>query len=1121
MRPSIFQRLSLKSRVTLFTLLIFLISLWSLTIYASRMLREDLEQVLSQQQFATVSLVAAQVNHNFETRRKALEKMAAISAVALAKGPAAMQELLEHNVILADLFNFGVLAYGVDGTTLAEVPRTAGRIGVNYLDNPTVVAALRQGKTTLNEVQLGKVLRAPVFGMTAPIRNAQGQVVGAISGVIDLGKPSFLDNLFANRYGQTGGYLLVAPKQRLIVAATDKARSMEQLPPRGVNATLDRFLDGYDGSAIFVNPLNEEVLVSDKGMPNVGWIVSAVLPTEEAFAPIRAMQRHLLVATLLLTLLAGALTWWMLRRQLVPMLTTVQTLAKLAENQTVPQALAVARQDEVGDMVVGFNQLLKTLAQHETALSESAKRYRQLVDDLAIGLVIHSPTGEVIMSNQLALELLGVTEDQLVGKTSLDPSWDVIHEDGSPFPGQAHPASQAIATGRAIEDVVMGVFRPTTQNRVWLLVTAKPQWHSDGSLQQVVVTFSDISQRKQAEAALAKSETFKNTILNSLTAQIAVVDASGVIQAVNDTWRRFAQDNSSEPDQAARLTGIGSNYLAACEDSQPAQNQDAVDARSGIQAVLDGRLPSFSLEYRCNSPQQKRWFSMTVVPLGQDVRDGAVITHTDITQLKQITESKQHRSHILEMLANDQPVATILDALVRGVERLQLNAIASVLLLSSDGRHLERAIAPSLPVFFIDAFEGIEIGMGVGACGTSAFTGKRVVVEDIATHPFWLPYKELAARAGLASCWSQPFRAANGQLLGTFAIYHPTAHEPSAYDISLIEQSAQLASITVERSLALQQLHDSEARFRSIMEDIAGVAAQGYTMDGTVTFWNHASEKLYGYSAEEALGHNLLDLIIPPEMHDGVKAAMAEMIETGQPIPAGELPLKAKDGSVVPVFSSHALVKPVGGPPELFCLDIDLTERKQMEERVRQLAFFDPLTKLPNRRLLDDRLKQTMAASARTGRHGALVFLDLDNFKPLNDTHGHEVGDLLLIEVAQRLKACVREVDTVVRVGGDEFVVMLGELKTDRDASALQANLIAEKIRLTLAEPYALTVCHDGQSDQTVLHRCSASLGVALFNNHDTSQTDILKWADAAMYQAKHEGRNRVRFHGLNNAGNP
>lgn len=285
------------------------------------------------------------------TRSRALEKMAGISAMALAAGPAAMQVLLEHNVTLADLFNFGVLAYGEDGTAIAEVPRTAGRIGVNYLDNATVVAVLKQGKTTLSTVHLGKVLQAPVFGITAPIRNSQGQVVGALSGVIDLGKPSFLDNVFTNRYGQTGGYLLVT-QQRLIVAATDKSRIMEQLPPRGFNATLDQFLDGYDGSAILVNPRKVEVLVSDKGMPDVGWIVAAVLPTEEAFAPIRALQQRLLLATLLLTLLAGALTWWMLRRQLAPMLNTVHTLTKLSDSGRVPQALPVQRQDEYGDLVV-------------------------------------------------------------------------------------------------------------------------------------------------------------------------------------------------------------------------------------------------------------------------------------------------------------------------------------------------------------------------------------------------------------------------------------------------------------------------------------------------------------------------------------------------------------------------------------------------------------------------------------------------------------------------------------------------------------------------------------------------------------------------------------------------
>lgn len=217
----------------------------------------------------------------------------------------------------------------------------------------------------------------------------------------------------------------------------------------------------------------------------------------------------------------------------------------------------------------GFNRLLQTLAQRETELTESAHRYRQLVDDLAFGLIIHSPSAEVIMSNRLALELLGITEDQLLGKTSLDPCWDVIHEDGSPFPGQTHPAPKAIATQQAIESVVMGVFRPSTQDRVWLLVTAKPQFHANGKLQQVVVTFSDISQRKQAEAALAKSEAFKSTILNSLTAEIAVVDRQGIIQAVNKGWQRFLMDNGAAPGQPLPPIGIGCNYLSAC----PADDQ--------------------------------------------------------------------------------------------------------------------------------------------------------------------------------------------------------------------------------------------------------------------------------------------------------------------------------------------------------------------------------------------------------------------------------------------------------------------------------------------------------------------------------------------------------------------
>jgi diguanylate cyclase (GGDEF)-like protein len=171
---------------------------------------------------------------------------------------------------------------------------------------------------------------------------------------------------------------------------------------------------------------------------------------------------------------------------------------------------------------------------------------------------------------------------------------------------------------------------------------------------------------------------------------------------------------------------------------------------------------------------------------------------------------------------------------------------------------------------------------------------------------------------------------------------------------------------------------------------------------------------------------------------------------------------------------------------------------------------------LPNRRLFDDRLSQAMAASKRGGRYAALMVLDLDNFKPLNDKYGHVAGDLLLIEVAVRLRGCVRELDTVARFGGDEFLVVLGELDVDRAESSVEAGLVAEKIRTSLAEPYLLAIKGDGIVDAVVEHHCTASIGVVVFIDHEKSQGDLLKWADSAMYQAKESGRNQVRFHHMN-----
>lgn len=187
----------------------------------------------------------------------------------------------------------------------------------------------------------------------------------------------------------------------------------------------------------------------------------------------------------------------------------------------------------------------------------------------------------------------------------------------------------------------------------------------------------------------------------------------------------------------------------------------------------------------------------------------------------------------------------------------------------------------------------------------------------------------------------------------------------------------------------------------------------------------------------------------------------------------------------------------------------DITERKRMEDQIRRLAFYDPLTGLPNRRLLNDRLEQSISSAKRHRHCGAMMVLDLDNFKPLNDTYGHSAGDKLLIEVAHRIGRCVRETDTVSRFGGDEFVVMLTELDEDPGAAQQEAALVAEKIRDVLATPYRVDIELDGGRGRRIEHVCTASIGVVIFDSQ-AQQEDIFRRADMAMYDAKHMGRNRI-----------
>jgi diguanylate cyclase (GGDEF)-like protein/PAS domain S-box-containing protein len=302
----------------------------------------------------------------------------------------------------------------------------------------------------------------------------------------------------------------------------------------------------------------------------------------------------------------------------------------------------------------------------------------------------------------------------------------------------------------------------------------------------------------------------------------------------------------------------------------------------------------------------------------------------------------------------------------------------------------------------------------------------------------------------------------------------------------------------------------SDITERKLIEEELRIAAVAFSSQngmvitdpkGVIQKINAAFTQVTGYSSTDAVGKT------PAMLHSGRQGFLfyQQMWDTlkEQGYWQGEIWNKRKSGEIYPeMLTISAIYSPEHIVTHFVGSFSDITENKKAEAEIHRLAYYDPLTKLPNRRLLQDRLDQAIAATARSGLHGAMFFIDLDHFKALNDSRGHDVGDLLLVDVAQRLREGVREKDTVARQGGDEFVVLMEELgKTANEAAVLAAQL-GEKLRAALAAPFNL----NGYE-----YHCKTSIGIGLFHAQDSVE-ELFKHADLALYQAKTSGRDKLRF---------
>lgn len=322
--------------------------------------------------------------------------------------------------------------------------------------------------------------------------------------------------------------------------------------------------------------------------------------------------------------------------------------------------------------------------------------------------------------------------------------------------------------------------------------------------------------------------------------------------------------------------------------------------------------------------------------------------------------------------------------------------------------------------------------------------------------------------------YKTPIIDAMGKVLGTVGFTSIITERKS------VEEELRVAAVTFETHEAIM-ITDSNANIIRV---------------------NKAFQEITGYGAEEVLGKN--PRILSAGRHD--KAFYVDMWHKLLNIGRweGEVWDKRKNGQIYPKWLTITAIKDKEeNVSEYVAIFSDITARKQAEEEIYSLAYYDTLTKLPNRRFMIEQLHQAQSISARSKLYGALLFLDMDRFKTLNDTLGHDNGDLFLIEIARRLQQCVRDVDTVARIGGDEFVVLIGEIDQNAEEASQKVALIAEKIRSALSSPYQLKE-HE--------HLSSPSIGISLYHGNGEPLETVLKQADMAMYQAKEAGRNSVRF---------
>jgi diguanylate cyclase (GGDEF)-like protein/PAS domain S-box-containing protein len=592
----------------------------------------------------------------------------------------------------------------------------------------------------------------------------------------------------------------------------------------------------------------------------------------------------------------------------------------------------------------------------------------------------------------------------------------------------------------------------------WVSVSGDPVFDAAGAFVGYRGVGSDITQRRRAEEALLESNSRLLALVEAIPDAIVFKDGAG-------RWRV-----ANEP--AQRLFGLHGVDWQARTDAELAAARPALASthehcQASDEAAWNARRLTLVEETVDDERGEPRLFDVRKVPLfeADGRRRALVIVATDAT------ERKRAERQLQESVALN---ASVLNALSEHIAVIDRNGI--IVTVNAAWRRF--AASHGAPEQVVDSI-GLDYR---NVCLSAARTPGG---EDAATA--WAGIEGVLGGTRDRFWFEYPCAAPEGELW----------FRMTAYPLAMSGGGAVIAHEDITERKRADELVRVAAKVFEAEEGMMITDAMS-----VIRRVNHAFTVITGYQADEVVGKT--PRILKSDRHGAeFFAQMWERIRH-EGAWSGEVWNRRRNGEVYPQYLTVTAVHGDNGVVTHYVGTFtDITRRKAAEAEIEYLAFFDPLTQLPNRRLLLDRLQHALAASGRSGNQGALLFIDLDNFKTLNDSRGHAVGDLLLRQMAQALIGCVREGDTVARLGGDEYVVMLEDLGDSPEEAAGRAEVIGRKILGAVGEPMQLAG-HE--------HHSSASIGVTLFSGVGDTVEELLKRADMAMYRAKAAGRNTLRF---------